>query len=371
MASTNLIKVMISSRCNDEIHYRGALAKLSAVRQALKQAIETQTVFGRATFACWINEDAPPAAGTADSWDHCLEQVRKADIVIVLYNANAGWSKSSTDIGICHAELLEALRTGAAKVRLIELPLAPPPKNAAEKSRCTRFQKYVAEQSLFRGAVSDGEGVLAVATAALAEAVVDMTHLGVREARKGKYDTGQALEWSRLPFDRRAMAIEETLVDSLGGAPRPDRFKVTELELDGQLVLVRCHAIADSLGVAAAREAIGRPFLHDHALLPEMKSSAGPLHVVGCHKTITERQATSLLGFPDVVTVKTSFGVYVADRVHMAQVAFLGNCRDETSTRHAVQRFLVWLEASGEAHHVAARAVSRRKIVVAIGKEQP
>jgi hypothetical protein len=117
------IRVMISSRCNDPIPFGGAPSTLSAVRLRMKQELEQVALLDSRLFDVWINEDAAPAEGTADSWDACLKQVREADIVLVLYNGSAGWAKEGGDVGICHAELQTALATGGAKIRLIQLPL--------------------------------------------------------------------------------------------------------------------------------------------------------------------------------------------------------------------------------------------------------
>jgi hypothetical protein len=63
------------------------------------------------------------------------------------------------------------------------------------------------------------------------------------------------------------------------------------------------------------------------------------VHVIACHKGVTENQAVGLLGFPDATIVTPAFGVYVADNVQKIQLILLANCRDESSTRYAVQRF--------------------------------
>ena len=75
-----------------------------------------------------------------------------------------------------------------------------------------------------------------------------------------------------------------------------------------------------------------------------------------------------MLGFPDATVVTPTFGVYVADSVQMIQLVFLANCRDRTSTRHAVQRFFDWIERSGESDYLVERAKSRKKIVKAIAE---
>src|ERR1700730_9433440 len=121
MAAPKKIRVMISSRCLDEISFQGKRASLSDVRKALKVDLENKQLLGSELFDVWINEDAPPAPGTDDSWEACMRQVRNADIILVLYNGVSGWAESSGEIGICHAELQTALAETPGKVRLIEL----------------------------------------------------------------------------------------------------------------------------------------------------------------------------------------------------------------------------------------------------------
>ena len=53
--------------------------------------LEAAELFGQRLFQVWINEDAPPASGD-DGWDACMKQVDDADVVLVLYNGNAGWT---------------------------------------------------------------------------------------------------------------------------------------------------------------------------------------------------------------------------------------------------------------------------------------
>ena len=76
-----------------------------------------------------------------------------------------------------------------------------------------------------------------------------------------------------------------------------------------------------------------------------------------------------LLGFPDATIVSGSFGVYVADNVQKIQLCMIANCRDESSTRHGLQKLFDWLGQTGEDDLLAARATSRDKIVKTIAKE--
>ena len=64
----SLIRVMLSSRCVDAFP-AGSKTNLTDLRKELKREIESAEVLGRKLFEVWINEDAPPAEGTQDSWD--------------------------------------------------------------------------------------------------------------------------------------------------------------------------------------------------------------------------------------------------------------------------------------------------------------
>lgn len=365
----SLIKVMLSSQCI-EAFPAGSETKLTDLRRDLKTEIESVEVLGRKVFEVWINEDAPPAEGTQDSWDTCLQAVRDCDVLIVLANGNAGWAAAEQDIGICHAEYMEGMRSAQAKVRLVALPKVADAKGSAgERNR--RFQDYLARQTAFRGGevktVTDAKKRV---FEAIADAVVSLTQRGVKAAASTRFDVGAALDWTRLDFRQRKMAMESTLqatLCGLKGANAVDGGVV--VKLDGKDVAVVIHAIPASFSVAAARELVGRPFLEDHLRIQLLASAHGPLHLIACHRGATETQATSLLGFPDATVVSGPFGVFVADDVQKVQFAFLANCRDDSQTRHANQRFFEWLQQTGESARVASRAVSRARIVKVVAKE--
>jgi hypothetical protein len=325
-------------------------------------------------FEVWINEDAAPQGGAWDSWDTCLRAVRDCDVLLVLSNGNAGWAQDGGDIGICHAELMTGLAVAPAKVRLISLgDIAI--KKTPEGNRNQRFQSYVQTQSLFRGGtVSTVDDLKVRAKEALYDAVISLSQAGVREASKGKFYSGEALDWTRLDFRARQDEMSRVLRDAM-------KQRTGSLEEGGHLfvriantdVLTVPSAIPAALTVAAAKEMVGQPFLRDHersvVLHDRGKTSGGPIHVIACHKTATEAQATRFLGFPDATVVSAPFGVFVADDIQKVQFAFLVNCRDETTTRHAAQRFFEWLVQTGESERLAHRAKARARIVTAIAKE--
>lgn len=369
MAKSTKIRVMLSSRCNDEFP-AGSGHSLSDIRKTLKQEIEASKTLHKALFEVWINEDAPPADATQDSWESCLQAVRECDVMIVLSNGNAGWAKGDGDIGICHAEYMQGLATARGKVRLVALPNVAPG-TGPQAVRNKRFQEYLAQQTAFRGGeVRTIADLRKRVFEALADAVVTLTQRGVSASASARFDMGQALDWTRLDFRQRKGEMERVLREAL--AAKSDARVAGDavvLSMAGTPVAFIVHAIPAAFSVAAARELVGRPFLLDHERADLLKKAQGPLHLIACHRAATETQATNLLGFADATVVSGPFGVYVADDVQKVQFAFLVNCRDESHTRHALQRFFEWLEQTGEAEILVARARSRARIVKVIAEE--
>jgi len=371
MAKSTKLRVMISSRCNDGFPADGTGRPLSEVRKELKTEIESVEVFGRKVFEVWINEDTPPQGGTWDTWDVCLQAVKDCDILIALSNGNAGWAQNDGDIGICHAELMTGLTQAPGKVRLIALGEVAVTKTP-EGRRNERFQEYVKSQSLFRGGTVATEDALKVrVNEAIHDSLITLAQAGVRETSKGRFHSGQALDWSRLDFRARREEMRRVLRDTMcrrtGSSENGDHLIV---KFGRTEVLVVPDAIPAALTVGAAKEMVGQPFLRDHELSGGLKGGCGgPVHIIGCHKTATETQATKLLGFPDATVVSAPFGVFVADNIQKVQFAFIVNCRDESTTRHGVQRFFDWLSQTGEETLVAERARARARIVSAIARE--
>jgi hypothetical protein len=372
MAISRYIRVMISSKCKQSFLPADKKSPtLTDIRKQLKTEIEAQELFDQKAFEVWINEEAPPGGGSWDSWETCLKAVKDCDILIVLYNGDAGWASEAGEIGICHDELSTAFSTAPDKVRLIALPLIPVDSSAAGK-RNQRFRDYVDTLTFFRGGeVNTVDDLKQRVRQALRDAVVSLAQSGVFEAARGKGDRGQALDWNRMNFNERQSAIVSILRDAI---KKRSNSKETNGDLfvgiNGREILFVPEAIPAAMSVAAAREMVGQPFLKDHEYAPVLaKNRGGPVHVIGCHKTISESQAMKLLGFPDATVVTTPFGVYVADQVQKIQLVLMANCLDEANTRQRVQRFFEWLRQTGEGELLAQRAAARSRIIKSIADE--
>jgi len=370
MAKSSKLTVMLSSRCNDHFP-NGAATTFSDIRRELKAEIEQMEIAGRTAFEVWINEDAPPAGASQDSWEVCIDAVKKSDILIVISNGNAGWAAKPGDIGICHAEMMTGLSIAPAKLRLIAVDNIAITNDEAG-ARNQRFQNELSTHSLFRGAnVTTLQNLKTRVKEALHDSVITLAQAGVRDAAKGKFHSGAALDWSRLDFRQRREEMTGVLRTSIQARKGTlEESKILFVQIDGQKLLVQVDAIPAALTVGAARELVGQPFLRDyqHAALLTGKRG-GPIHIIACQKTATESQASKLLGFPDATLVTAPFGVFVADPIQKVQFVFITNCRDESNTRHGFQRFMEWLDQTGEGSLVAKRAIGRARIVRAIAKE--
>lgn len=375
MSRPREVKVMISSRANSLVF--GGQHTLSDLRKDLAQSLEAELLLGERLFDVWIHETARAAPGTRGAWEESMKQVQDADVVLVLYDGEAGWAVEAGEVGICHEEMREALDTAPAKVRVIALePLAPLPRaSTSEGKRDRRFRTYVEERNLLHGqAARDAQELKKVTLATLRSAIAELVALGVREAGRGRFYSGEALVWSRLDFAHRKNEMERVAREAILGRHGAHKCSATQvtLNLGARSVLFEIHAIPAAMGIAAAREMVGQPFLRDHeatALLQSEKVD-GPVHLVLCHRGITETQGMKVLGFPDATVIAPPFGLYVVDDVQKIQLVFVANCRDETATRHGVQRFFDWLRGTGERDRLVTRAGARRRIVEAIAQER-
>ena len=367
------IRVMISSRSKQPFPYKGKNTNLlSEVRKDLVAQIQDELLFQQPLFEPWINETAP--AATEDIWDECMARVQKADVLIAIYSGDAGWAKEGGEIGICHAELDKGLNSAREKVRVLQMDPLAPLRKGADGKRDQLFREFVERQQLFTGTpCRTGEELIALCRQTLREAVAHMVRLGVREASKGKFFIGGALDWTRLDFRARQQKMEDILTETLMERYRGQRLQDLNgatLQVLGKQLLVVCTAISGSYSIPEARERASQRFLRDWQYAPVLKNNVtGPVHFVACNRGMTETQATRQLGFADATIVTAPFGVYVADDIQKIQLVYLANCRDETTLRYQVQRVFDWLELAGERTLFLERAAARTRIVQAIAKE--
>jgi len=373
MAKSSKLSVMISSRCETLIQFDKKQQKLTEVRRALKKQLEEFRLPNQKQpiFECWINEDGTGGVGGINWWDHCKKQARDADIVIVLYTGGSGGGLAGSDMGICHAELEEALNVAADRVRVIKLPIAPDDPDRLQKKRDSAFRAYFESLGSFRTSAKTGEEILEKVWNEIQPALVDLTQLGSNTFHLSQAATGHALEWHRLSYEARKNAMEEVMNESLANQPKSTKTASGVLvEIDKAQVFLKTHAAPASLSEPTAREMVGQPFLVDYKLHAELKKSkAGPIHLVACPKGVTENQALNMLGFPDATIVSDSFGVHIADNIQKIQIVLLKECVSPSSIRRQLSAWFEFLRRTGEDKFVLDRAQRRFRIIEAIAKE--
>ncbi len=365
------IKVMLSSRSKSRIF--DPPVALSDVRQRLQEQLNAlrlslPSVDGRPAwiatdpmFNVWLHE--PDTASTAcNTFEQSLKEIRRADIVIVLYNGEAGSAAGDSAIGICHAELQAALARPGGVVHIIELtPIANTTLQRDEK-----FRGFLEDQGLFHTKVANESELLSKALQLLQKAAAELVGRGA--SGKARRDRGQPLDWNCLSLVSRQATMRAALAAELGALQSNSSDEhIVEINLAGNTFGTRLDAIPAALSVAAARELVGQPFHRDHRFIGKLKtSSPGMVHVIACHRGVTEGQASRMLGSPDAITVPCDFGVYAADHVQHIQLFLLANCADEPATGIAVRRLNEWLGQTREIERVTLRAHARRHILLAV-----
>ena len=369
MAKSNLIKVMISSRCDDKFPDESG-EPLSAIREKLKVQIEKTKLFKKKVFQVWINEVEGPISGDKSAQMACLKEVKDCDIFIAIYNGNAGWCQGAESIGICHQELEKVWAQAPGKMYIVNI--FKKNENVDKVDANKRFQKYVEQLNRFeKRNITNSEELISAIKETVVKATIELVQRGVKETSRGSYHVGASLDWTRINFTERAEEMSRVTVDALAKNPEfaknavEDQVKkIVRMKIFGKKLLVKVGAIPDAVAVAAAREMVGQPHLRDHNLNEELKTcEGGPVHVIACHKNVTESQARTMLGFPDATVVTGPFGIYVADAVQKIQLVLLSNCRNETNTRNQVASFLNWLSQSGQNEVLVNLAVKRKAVV--------
>ena len=213
------LTLMISSRCKDKVKYNNREQPFSILRKALKKELESIQLNENQIFEVWIHEDESITPGDQNSWDTCINKSKKADIFLMLYNGNAGWSGNSDQlgdhVGICHAEFEAAFNKTPGKVRIIKLPIIKAKANSPDG----KFQKYVDNQKLQAAQTKTGEEAIASAKQAAIGALLDLARAGIGVGSQGSYFAGEALVWTRMDYLQRRNIMTKTVVDFLADRP--------------------------------------------------------------------------------------------------------------------------------------------------------
>jgi hypothetical protein len=400
MADIVKLRVMISSRSLKQVFGGLSLSDVRMRLQARLEAVRWQAPAFAASRAAapvvvgrdqplldvWIHENDPGEDSAKSTFEVSLREINRADLVIVLYTGDAGSAAHDSEMGICHAELYEAVSRRPQIVSLMALT----PLKKSTVQRDVAFHKFVEDQKLYSKEADSEETLHTRIMELLQERIAVLAKRSGSGASRQR-DRGQALDWRQLDLQVRRQTMRDALRAALiaydtgaiakrkaSDKPAPVSTKSSTSELQAMLlpsgvrVLARLDAIPAALTVAAARELVGQPFLRDHlhSAALEKANLPGVVHLIACHRGATEAQALRMLGTPDAVAVPSYFGVLVADHVQNMQLILLTQCSDVTAIALALRRLSEWLAQSGEETRVIARAKSRRRILLALAAEQ-
>ena len=369
------IKVMLSSRSMSTVFTsnttletirRNLQTMLHAVRWTFPGVPDPRPIASsQPIFEVWIHENEV-AANDRTTLELSVDEIGLADIIIVLYTGEAGSIETDAHMGICYAELQAALARRSDVVHVIALPPVTTPTSKLDIA----FQSYVQDQHRFQlgSHITDEETLQAKVLQLLQKAVANLVKRGARGGRRR--DQGQSLDWGRLELAARRQEMRTSLLKWMGQEAADGAADgVVDAALARQTFCIRVDAIPAALTVPAARELVGQPFLRDHLLVDYLTDdSPGIIHLIACHRGVTESQAIRILGTPDSITVASDFGIYAADHVQQIQMFFLTQCADEAAVGDAWGRLDSWLVQTGEINRVTRRAQARSNILRAVNE---
>ncbi|MCX6266637.1 MAG: DUF4062 domain-containing protein [Bacteroidetes bacterium] len=106
----NKIKVFLSSRVQPVFQGLDRDFALTDLRKYLRETLESEEFLGEKILEVIMNESSFKSDFTKDAFDNCLKTMRSCNVIIVLYNGEAGWSAEDMPTnGIVHEEFLIAM----------------------------------------------------------------------------------------------------------------------------------------------------------------------------------------------------------------------------------------------------------------------
>jgi len=366
-----IFKIFISSRNNDVLTINKAKTALNMtdIRLYIQKELKGIRFLDRDFFDIRINEDFG-ADASENSYQACLSEVKNSDFFIALYNGVSGWAPPGYDIGICHAELVEALKMSSKKTAYINVSgyFPPEPKDDDERARNAIFTKYVSGMNPFdnplKPARKTEEGVKKAILNKVKSVVYQ--HLENRIKLSNLYfniegNNQIALDWKKLKYADREHYIRELAENAIKRNPNFSVF------------ITNVSVIPDNMSVPDARSSAGRPFLKDQELIAgpgAAGSKLGPIHFIAIYGKASEQQVKNIIGRPDISAIKDDFGIYVWDQSMHIQLVFLTDCRTPEAVQTKFLMFDTWAGASGEYANMLKRAEARHLIVTALNEAQ-
>lgn len=359
------LKVFLSSRNNDTIKLDGKTGdSLTDIRVWLRDELEKIKMFDKDFLDIRINETFG-ATTTLDSYNECLKEVRKSDLIIALYNGVAGWAPKGIVLGICHSELSTAMDISMRKTAIINIEkyFEITPADKDEKTRNEKFKKYIEPLNRFTNPLKViGDQTSDNFKQSLLESIkrVIYNHLSDRIKISNSYynlsgNNKISLDWKKLKYSDRDKLITDKLEGLVLNSPNFSKF------------ITKSFSIPDNMSVSDAKSFTGRPFLNDQdIILTGKKKTFGPVHFIGVYGNATELQVKNLIGFPDISAIRDDFGLYVWEQNTHVQLVFLIDCKTPEAIESNFLLFNNWCESTGEFENIKKRAEARIHILKAI-----
>lgn len=356
------IKVFLSSKVNpvfeglDRSDY-----SLADLRKFIKKEFEGEIFLGEKLIKVVMNEEGFEATFDKDAFDNCLENVKSADLIVILYNGDAGWApdKDINANGICHEEYLQAMNDHPSMTRGVNLTkyfksvsysVDQKKRNDSfmdDINRLYRFKEYSEAKS-----IDELEEYIKKLILGYIKHSIDQAFKAKKELDQNNTIFGKTLDWKKLSYAQRAKELKEISTATFG-----DIFSDT---------ICQYHGIPDHLSISDARNSMGRPFLHEHELIKGSSFNSGVIHFITVYGNATETQIKNLIGFPDLTLIKTTFGFYLWEQTSQIQIFVSSNCINPNLIKTRRQQILNWLKSSNEKRKIKIRADERYKILKAI-----
>ena len=364
----NKIKIFISSKVTPA--FEGLTETdytLEKLRKFVKAELEKEMFLGEKIFDVITNEDGFEADFTQDAFNACIKKVSEADVIIILYNGDAGWApdgKKNVN-GICHEEYLSAVNDHPGMTFGINISghFAKSKYTSNQQARNKSFKEDVnsiyrfKEYSTAKNATDLQNYILKLIKANI-QSSSERAFKAKKETDLSNTTFGKTLDWSKLNYKQRVTELKEFAETVFKDF---DPFKE---------IIVEHNVVPDNMSVSDARNYIKRPFLYEQETIKKSKLKKGIVHLISIYGNATETQVKNLVGHPDLTVIKTEFGYYLWEQSTHIQIFFLINCKNPNTIKTRVQQVEIWLKSSKEISKVKLRSFARFSILKAINKSQ-
>lgn len=358
----NKLKIFLSSRVNSPITALEKDFSLEGLRKYIRDELESEIFLQEKILEVVINESNFNSTISKDAFDNCMATMRSCQIIIILYNGEAGWSVTGNDStnGICHEEFLLAMNEFSEMTFILDISaFFIRPSSGGEKKRDDAFEKD------FNESFTHKEIIKAKTVAELKTRVLKQIKQYILSAIEKSFDTqkrivsgstvfGPTLDWSKLTYSERQEKLKSVLETILESAQTFNS------------IIKAYHAIPDNMSVSDARNLVGRPFINEHHLTKNKKATGGVIHFVAVYGNVTEIQFKNLVGYPDLTVIKAPFGFYLWEQNVHIQMFFLKNCINPQTVKTRLSELINWITSSKEQSKIIGRAEGRYSILKAI-----